>query len=84
MYMMKAIQIKGSKNYVGTNVQMLLYKKIIIPILAYNLETATNIRKKEYEEIEKLQARALQIYKMPISRHYWGMLIELGITPLHI
>ena len=44
-YMLKEIRMTGNRGCVGkndTNVQMILYEKVIVPTLTYNLETVTN------------------------------------------
>ena len=61
----------------------MLYKKIVVPTLLYNMETASNMRKGEYERLEKMQGRALRrICELPASTPYLGILAELGVYPL--
>ena len=64
----------------STDVIISIYEKTIIPAILYNLEVWTNWRKKDWEEMEKVQAEALKImFDLPISTPYWGMLAEFGI-----
>ncbi len=85
-YMIREIKISGSKQRVGgqdARVQRMLYDKVIVPTLTYNMETNTNMTSKEYKMLEKLQGRALRkIYNVPSTTPYWGLLIELGVKPL--
>ena len=47
------------------------------------MEVMTNVSKKEYDELEKIQKTALtEIYNLPFSTPYWGILFETGIWPL--
>ena len=83
-YMISEVKRAGNKELVGNNdarVQKLLYEKIIIPTLTYNLEIV-RINEREYEEIERMQARCLSIYRVLRSTPYWGILNETGIQPL--
>ena len=70
-YMVRGIQIAGSWNRVGqadAQIQLMLYKKIVVPTLLYNMETASNMKKGEYERLEKMQGRALRrICELPAS-----------------
>ena len=85
-YMVREIQISGSWNRVGqadAQIQLMLYKKIVVPTLLYNMETASNMKKGEYERLEKMQGKALRrICELPASTPYWGILAELGVYPL--
>lgn len=84
--MINDIKTTGSKMRVGNKdakVQRMLYDKVIVPTLTYNLELVTHMSKAEYKEIEKLQGKALrQLYNVPSSTPYWGMLAELGVKPM--
>ena len=47
------------------------------------MEVMTNVSKIEYDELDKIQKIALtEIYNLPISTPYWGILLETGIWPL--
>ena len=85
-YMVREIQISGSWNRVGqadAQIQLMLYKKIVVPTLLYNMETASNMKKGEYERLEKMQGKALRrICELLASTPYWGILAELGVYPL--
>ncbi len=85
-YMIREIKIAGNKHRVGmkdADVQRMLYGKIVVPTLTYNMEVTTNMSEKEYGQLEKIQGRALrQLMNLPPSTPYWGLLIELGIKPL--
>ena len=51
--------------------------------MTHNMELATNMSRREYQELEKVQSKALKLlYSMPQSTPYWGMLSELGLKPL--
>ena len=64
-------------------VQLLLYKRVIVPTLAYNMQTASNFRESDFKRLEKMQRKCLRrICKMPESTPYWGILIELGVVPI--
>ena len=44
------------------------------------METASNMKKGEYERLEKMQGRALRrICELPASTLYWGILAELEV-----
>ena len=46
----------------------------------YNLEIWTNWKRKEWEELERIQANILEkLLDLPISTPYWGILNELGM-----
>ena len=66
------------KCYVG-----MLYESIVIPAITYNLEVITNLSAKEMEEIERLQKIALtELFQLPGSAPYWGILNETGMWTL--
>lgn len=73
----------GDEKYTGrmsTNVILTIYEMTILPALIFNLEAWTNVRKKDWQEIEKIQATCLKsLFRLPISTPYWGLLVELGI-----
>ena len=39
----------------NAQIQKLLYETTVIPAVIYNMEDMTNIAKKEYDELEKIQ-----------------------------
>ena len=56
----------------------MLYEKVVLPTIAYNMETTTNMTNKEMEEMEMIQGKMLRkVYNVPQSTPYWGLLIEL-------
>ena len=50
---MKRIGDESKTGKMSTRIQLPLFEKTVIPVLLYNLETWTNWRKKDWEEIEK-------------------------------
>ena len=61
----------------------MLYKRVIVPTLTYNIETASNFRESDFKRLEKMQGKCLRrICKMPESTPYWGILIELGVVQI--
>ena len=85
-YMIREIQVAGHRRRVGTcdaEIQLMLYRKIIVPTLTYNMETASNLRKADFIRLEKMQGKCLRrICGLPESTPYWGMMLELGVKPL--
>ena len=73
----------GDKIRVGRHdgrIQKMLYEKVVLPTITYNMESTTN---KEIEDIEMIQGKMLRkIYNVPSSTPYWGLLIELGMKPI--
>ena len=84
--MIREIKHIGNENKVGAinaRIQKLLYETTVIPAVIYNMEVMTNVSKKEYDELEKIQKTALtEIYNLPLSKPYWGIMFETGIWPL--
>ena len=76
----------GDKIRVGRHdgmIQKMLYEKVVLPTIAYNTESTTNMTNKEMEDMEIIQGKMLRkIYKVPPSTPYWGLLIELGMRPI--
>ena len=65
------------------DIQLLLYKRTVIPSVIYNLEMWTKLRKRDWEQLERIQGMVMRrILALPNSTPYWGMLKELGIWPL--
>ena len=84
-YMIREIKIMEDKTRVGRHdgrIQKMLYEKVILPTITYNMESTTNMTNKEMEDMEMIQGQMLRkIYKVPPSTLYWGLLIELGMRP---
>ena len=56
--MIREIKHIGNENKVGAmnaQIQKLLYETTVIPAVIYNMEVMTNVSKKEYDELEKIQ-----------------------------
>ena len=85
-YMVREIKNAGHADVLGAreaSVQRMLYEKLLIPTMTHNIELATNMNRREYQELEKVQSKALKLlYSMPQSTSYWRMLSELGLKPL--
>ena len=63
--------------------KLLMYEKTVVPSVTFNLEMWTKLREKDWERLEKVQARALKlIYCLPQGTPYWGILEETGVWPL--
>ena len=86
MIMIRNIRKIASSDSVGrksAEVQRMLYESIVIPAITYNLEVITNLSAKEMEEIERLQKIALtELFQLPGSAPYWGILNETGMWTL--
>ena len=49
----------------------MLYEKVVLPTITYNMETTTNMTNKEREEMEMIQRlNVAEIYKVPPSNRY--------------
>ena len=73
----------GDKIRVGRHdgrIQKLLYEKVVLPTITYNMESTTNMTNKEMEMIQGKMLR--KIYNIHPSTPYWGLLIELGMKPI--
>ena len=81
--MVREIKIMGDKIRVGRHdgrIQKMLYKKVVLPTITFNMESTTY---KEMEEMEMIQDKMLRkISNVPPSTPYWGLLIELGMKPI--
>ena len=81
--MVREIKIMGDKIRVGRHdgrIQKMLYEKVVLPTITYNMESTTN---KEMENMEMIQGKMMRkIYNVPPSTPYWGSLIELGMKPI--
>ena len=61
----------------------MLYEKVVLSTITYNMESTTNMTNKEMEDMEMIQGKMLRkIYKVPPSTPYWGLLIELGMRQI--
>ena len=84
-YIVREIRIMGDKTRVGRHdgrIQKMLYEKVVLPTITYNMESTTNMTKK-MEDMEMIQGKMLRkIYKVPPSTSIWGLLIELGMRPI--
>ena len=80
------IKIIGDKIRVGTHdgrIQKMLYEKVVLLTITYNMESTTNMTNKEMEDMEMKQGKMLQkIYNVPPSTPSWGLLIELGMKQI--
>ena len=76
----------GDKTRVGRHdgrIQKMLYERVMLPTITYNVESTTNMTNKEIEDLEMIQGKMLRkIYKVPPSTPYMGLLIELGMRPI--
>ena len=69
--MRREIKHIGNENKVGAinaQIQKLLYKTTVIPAVIYNMEVMTNVYKKEYDELEKIQKK--QLLQKYTTYHY--------------
>ena len=84
--MVREIKIMGYKTRVGRHdgrIQKMLYEKVVLPAITYNMKSTTNMTNKEMEDMEMIQGKMLRkIYKVPPATPYWGLLIELGMRPI--
>ena len=63
----------------------LIYKAQITPAIFYNLEAWTNLRKSDWERIERIQGKILRgLFGLPKSTPYWGKLYKLDIIPVKL
>ena len=76
----------GDKIRVGRHdgrIQKMLYEKVVLQTMTYNMESTTHMINKEMEDMEMVQGKMLRkIYNVPPSTPYWGLLIELGMKPI--
>ena len=81
--MVREIKIMGDKTRVGRHdirIQKMLYEKVVLPTITYNMESTTDMTNKDMEMI--LGKMLKKIYNVPPSTPYWGLLIELGMRPI--
>ena len=76
----------GDKIRVGRHdgrIQKMLYEKVVLPTIAYNMESTIKMTNKEMEEMEMIQGKMLRkIYNVPPLTQNWWLLIELGMKPI--
>ena len=84
--MVREINIMGDKIRVGRHdgrIQKMLYEKVVLPTITYNMESTTNMTNKEIEDMEMIQGKMLlTINSVLPSTPYWGLLIELGMKTI--
>ena len=71
--MIREIKHIGNENKVGAmnaQIQKLLYETTVIPAVIYNMEVMTNVSKKEYDELEKIQKTALNYRNIQLAIIY--------------
>ena len=67
------------------NAKLLVYESTVIKSLYYNIETWTNLRKSDAEQLEILQGQVLKgMLGLPKATPYWGILYELDILPINL
>ena len=62
-YMVREIKIMGDKTRVGRHdgrIEKMLYEKVVLPTIPYNMESTTNMANKEMEDIEMIQGKMLR------------------------
>ena len=65
------------------NVALKLLKTTFMPYVLYGTETWTNMRKKDKDDIERLQRKAVtQIFQQKATTPYLALISELGIWPI--
>ena len=70
------IKNMGDKIRVGRHdgiIQKMLYEKVVLPTITYNMESTTNMTNKEMEDMEMIQGKMLRkIYNVSPSTHTGG------------
>ena len=83
LYYIKQIKFYGNEYKLGKSTlirRLKIYKTVIIPTIFYNVETWSNINKKEINELERIQASIIKsICEQRITTPYYEILSELGI-----
>ena len=72
----------GDKIRVGSHdggIQKMLYEKVVLPTITYNMETNKHDKQRNGNDTTQNVA---EIYNVPPSTPYWGLLIELGMKPI--
>ena len=60
-YMVREIKIMGDKTRVKRHdgrIQKMLYEKVVLPTITYNMESTTNMTNKEMEDMEMIQGKS--------------------------
>ena len=61
----------------SSQVLLTIYEKTMVPVITYNLETWTDVRKKDMDKLEKIQAECVKsLWQLPVSTPYWWLLNE--------
>ena len=61
----------------------MLFEKTVIPTILFNLETWTNWREKDWEELEKSQMKEIiNMFNLPKTTPRWGLMKECGLWPM--
>ena len=86
LYYIKQIKLYGNEYKLGKSTLITrpkIYKTVIIPTIFYNVETWSNINKKEINELERIQESIIKsICEQRITTPYYGIVSELGIWPV--
>ena len=76
----------GERRKVGRmdcSVRLMLWERVVVPTMLFNLETWTYWRESDWEELEKMQGSGLrELLQVPRITPYWGLLIETGMWPM--
>ena len=79
----KRICSEGHLGRFSTEGRLTVYERTVVPVITYNLETWTNIKDKEWEQLEKIQGRMIKrLLQIPETTPTWGILKETGIWPI--
>ena len=85
-FMSREVRRYGDECIVGNEAirtRIKLYQTIVVPSIFHNIETWSNISKKEINELESVQGRMLRsICEQSSTTPYWGILAETGIWPI--
>ena len=80
---MKRIGAESKTRKMSTSIQLMLFEKTVIPAILFNLETWTNWREKDWEELEKSQMKAItNMFNLPKTTPSWGLMKECGLWPM--
>ena len=62
-YIVREIKIMGDKTRVGRHdgrIPKMLYEKVVLPTITYNMESTTNMTNQEMEDVEMIQGKMLR------------------------
>ena len=80
---MKRIGDESKTGKMSISIQLMLCEKTVIPAILFNLETWTNWREKDWEELEKSQMKAMKnMFNLPKTTPSWGLMKECGLWPM--